>query len=250
MGARLAFEDQDRAAYVMESAALRSLLQSSESSILLMNGNSATHSHTSALSHICAMIAHFMSRLDFHVAHYFCGLHATDRPPRAGPIGLLASLNSQLARNKSDPIFGINPAQLREIDDTRVLIDILKALVCAEPRGVTFIVIDGISFLDRAAWSTDLEVIISTLRELVSTSECVLKVILTSPKEAMGIRHLLGSEEILYVPKEMVNGRRMGFGITQFESHMNHARERHYEKSIGKDSRDDDSDTSSDLEWE
>ena len=57
----------------------------------------------------------------------------------------------------------------------------------------------------------------SGLLDLVNSSHCILKVHITSPTVAVQVLQMMDEDEVLHVPKDIVNRRGMGFGAAQFE---------------------------------
>ena len=62
-----------------------------------------------------------------------------------------------------------------------------------------------------------MEDVVAGLQRLTQLPNVIVKVLITSPNIAVEVEQPLDEKDILHVLREMVNGRRQGFGAGQFE---------------------------------
>jgi hypothetical protein len=196
----LSIGDQDRAVYVMRSAALQIWLQETTSSALLVNGGAHSSGLRSPMSFISAKLAnslrearkHGPAKMDSKIIdlHFFCGEHSNwrdgEEDDMPGPASVINSLLAQLlTQYKLFDVASIKRLKDLEWHDLKAMGNILGKLLNQLPsRMMVFCIIDGLSFYDDDDMVEDLEKLVKKLISLTrrgSDENCIFKLLLTVP---------------------------------------------------------------------
>ena len=202
------YEHQGQAKWVMQQKVFQRWMLSKHSSFLFVNdedgsiGMDRITSVTILCASLCLCLQSMQKAL---VAQYYCSLHLTSRDHSSGPTRLLRSLIAQmLLQNTSYTISIQSPEALDliEASDFNALCVLFKQLLEQKPKEeVLFVIIDGIAHYDRHTWIGELRSFITMLQAMVSSSQSILKVLITGVKCKRSFQEAIPSHDTLRVPE-------------------------------------------------
>lgn len=196
---------QDRAGWILQSSEIANWLASEESSILVVNGNSAHHERDSAVSFFSAMLVHALLSSNSVVLHWFCGRNIS-----SGPHIAARSLLGQIVQAGVDHMPIPSAGTPRQLDDPRTVIALLSACITRQLEDTdVYCIFDSVSFYESRAWEDEMLLLYRELVAIVETcaSKHRLKVLMTSPMQStyMGTYQDDSDAVILSVP-DIVDG--------------------------------------------
>ena len=217
-GNALGIEDADRVKWVMRSSQLREWITSSQSKVLLINGNSDIGSEdVTATTFLSAKIVESLSKVELIVVlRFFGSLHAKKKDGvTADAAGLMKGVLSQLIMNDtySEQVLSAKE-ELQGLEDFDVegLCKAFRVLVGKlPPVTVLFLIIDGVSLYERAQRRKDflkaMKIIIQTMQECHNT---VFKLLLTCQGRSIFLKDYIKSSDVLTVPLD-IDGEGQGW---------------------------------------
>jgi hypothetical protein len=250
-GNMLKLSDQQRAAYLAKNPQFQAWLQSRLSDSLIIDGMGDV-TIVSPMSYFTAMFSQELRKVTNVVsASFFCGSSSKRAQNSSATSVLMRSLNSQLLANPllwpsldlgslSKNISNLNYSSPEESWD------LFSHLISRVKSSTTvYIIIDGIYWIEKSkSGCRELMAIMKQLRDLVENyshdaggAGVRLKLLITSPKASLHVKHLFAKEKHLSLPTDM---RGNELTLTQIQQ------QRHKRlKSNNKDS----SDSNTILAW-
>jgi hypothetical protein len=217
-GNDLTDDDVCRLSWIKKTPRLRSWLVDATSDALMVEGNIDTvpYAYTSALSFLCAEMAHlFEPILNTIVVSHFCGLAAQPGSKREGSAeAMMASLIGQLlegdgadalseARIDKTTFAGVEKGRLKALCET------FASLVLLLPKPWTVVcLIDTINFYETPGRLDGTLEAIEHLRKLAhkcKKSDVVFKLLVTEPKRCLHVAKLFSEQHRLIAPEDPVD---------------------------------------------
>ena len=198
---------QSQASAFMGSQHLQAWLTSNTSRCLFAQADSGDDNPISALSFVSGLLLQTLQTSEAALSlHYACGLH-TDRYRDAFPSaeGMLQSLLAQLLVGSQYENFSldfVDRSLFRGLENADLisLCTVFEGLIRQVPAStIIFLIVDGISFYETEDKVKGICYAISKLIELAETSDCVLKLLVTSPGMSGYVRKGFREEDILLV---------------------------------------------------
>ncbi|KAK0622613.1 hypothetical protein B0T14DRAFT_150650 [Immersiella caudata] len=231
-----------RAASLIQTPQIQSLLHSPQSGLVLADGHAdrAQMGRVSPVSYVCAMMAHAMQRQKNPVLVFFCGQHASsdDVDGLGGPQGLVRSLVSQLVlllvqngwmREGQEVPVGMSASvgadgmdwsgrgwEGQQGEEPGVTLGDLCEVLCwllgLVPTGVSvFCLVDGISYYEREFWREDYAIVMGMFGKAMQDVRLggFFKVLMTSPTASQGLPEGIPHERV------SLRGPRPGVGASE-----------------------------------
>jgi hypothetical protein len=201
--------DQQRAAWLMNSAQFQSWFKSGLSGTLVIDGMGEM-TPVSPMSYFCALLSQELSQIAVPLS-FFCGLHRAG-DSMSNVTAIMRSLISQLLANlfvrqnitlhfmSVDAIIGVQELRLD------FLCELFRKIISSLTSSAIFIIIDGISWFEK---EPHLEDLLGRLQNLVI--ECkttgmnngvILKLVITSPKASIHTKRLFPRDTQLVIPSD------------------------------------------------
>jgi hypothetical protein len=220
----LSLEDQDRAVYMMQSSLVKSWLQATKSSALLVNGYDHDSRMRSPLSFVSAKLSNALRQAQklgsasvespIIDLHFFCGEHKNwEDSLDNGPAGIFNSLLAQLlTQYKEFDLSLIKHLKKLDSSDTKALGIVFGKLLAQLPsKTIVFCIIDGLSFYDDDERTDDCEELakrLIRLTRLKGEGQCIFKLLLTVPValQLSAVDALDEELEVLRIPERLAKG--------------------------------------------
>jgi|SRR5450432_3444807 hypothetical protein len=220
-GNQLKPSEQQRAEWLTTNGKFQSWFTSGRSDILVIDGM-GDMTPISPMSYFCSLLSQQLSNIENAVPlTFFCGINrAGDEMGDA--TAMMRSLTSQLLINphtypKFDLRFMSFDAMMG-VKDLRLdfLCELFRRLIGSlSPNTAIFILIDGMSWFENEPRRNNLWFVMQKLQELVfecntveANGGCILKLLVTSPKMSMHVKHVFPREMHLVLPNEILgNGQ-------------------------------------------
>ncbi|KAI9700133.1 MAG: hypothetical protein M1820_006915 [Bogoriella megaspora] len=201
---------QCRATWLSHEDQFQQWLQSPESSLLAVDGNTEAYEAEaySPMSLFCSLLMESLQKKPgADVIGFFCGSHAEPSDETCGPEGLIVSLIAQLLQNYRFDFGFINSAgwyEQLERRDPRQLLKLLRELVQQLPPTVLFCLVDGVSLYEVGPWGDSTKALIAELQDMTDGRDLniVLKVLLTSGGVSRLASRMVGSDYYVWVPAD------------------------------------------------
>lgn len=214
-GRDLCDDDLSRLSWIKKSLRLRSWLVGDISDSLAIEGNIDTvpYAYTSALSFLCAEMAHLFEAIqNTIVVSHFCGLAAQPGSNRdAGAEAMMASLIGQLMENDGAEAFTdarIDKAVFHGVEKGRLeaFCEAFETLVLQLPSPWTVIaLIDTINFYETPARVDGMLEAITHLRKLAhkcKKHDVVFKLLVTEPRRSLYVAKEFSEQHRLIAPED------------------------------------------------
>lgn len=209
-----------RADWLMQSPAFQNWLTSRSPQCLMVDENnpSTVAERTSALSTFCATLSQALGKSSSAThLEFFCGLHTKSTDPLRGPQGIIRTLVSQLlARSPANIDWDLSRLAKTRTSVERLerfeldhLLSAFADLIRQLPFGTfLFILIDGVSFYERADILPYTQFLLRKLIELTQEEDvsAVVKVLVTGPTVSRRLGSLVPPQDRLMLPPEVPTG--------------------------------------------
>ncbi|KAH7091246.1 hypothetical protein FB567DRAFT_518271 [Paraphoma chrysanthemicola] len=193
--------------WVLQSSRFRHWVQTTESDVLLINGNLEDGmARITAMSLLCAMlVGSLRQQQGVYVLHYFCGTHNSRMDPTSGPSGMIRSLANQLLSMQQFDVHFIEYGQWKEAieaDSLSTMGRLFERLAEQVPAMMVFCIIDGISLFENETWCTELQLVINVLLQTTRNQElgAHVKLLFTCAAGSRALSSRLPRQNQLSVP--------------------------------------------------
>ena len=199
----------DRGHLLMHHWIFQAWMASGQSKSLLVDGNAGSAAErVSAMTVVCALLAHSLPSENAGIITYFCGLHTDPTDTLGGPCGILRAILAQVIH-----YYGVNLefVDSEEYDDfqrfdLRRLCIYLEVSIKKLPAGVVlFCMIDGISLYEKDGWLEGTCYALEIICDLTRDTEvsATFKLLVTSPLASRYMARYVQNEDHLVLPRDL-----------------------------------------------
>ncbi len=202
----------DRGHLLMRNRKFQAWLASGQSKRLLVDGNAESASErVSAMTVLCALLAHSLPNETASTITYFCGLHTDPADTLGGPCGILRAVLAQVIHTYDIHLDFLDSEEYDELQrfDLRRLCILLGVLIKRLPAGVVLIcMIDGISLYEKGEWLEGTCYALRMIGDLTRDPEipAIFKLLITSPLASRYIARYIQEEDHLVLPRDLCGG--------------------------------------------
>ena len=202
----------DRGHLLMHNRTFQAWLASGQSKRLLVDGNAGSASErVSAMTVVCALLAHSLPNETASTITYFCGLHTDPADTLSGPCGILRAILAQVIHTFDVCLDFVDSEEYDELQrfDLRRLCILLRVLMKKLPAGVVlFCMIDGISLYEKDEWLEGTCYALRMIADLTRDPEvsAIFKLLFTSPLASRYIARYVQEEDRLVLPRDLCGG--------------------------------------------
>ena len=199
----------DRGHLLMHNQRFQAWLASGQSKCLLVDGNAGSASErVSAMTVVCALLAHSLPIETSSTITYFCGLHTDLADTLGGPCGILRAILAHVVRTYNLHLDFVDSEEYDELQrfDLRRLCILLGVLMKKLPAGVVlFCMIDGISLYEKDEWLEGTCYALRMIGDLTRDPEvsAIFKLLVTSPLASRYIGRYVPEEDHLILPRDL-----------------------------------------------
>ena len=194
---------------LMRNRKFQAWLASGQSKSLLVDGNAESASErVSAMTVVCALLAHSLPNENATTITYFCGLHADLADTLGGPCGMLRCVLAQVIHTYDVHLDFVDSEEYDELQrfDLSRLCMLLGVLIKRLPAGVILIcMIDGISLYEKGEWLEGTCYALRMIGDLTRDPEvsAIFKLLVTSPLASRYIARYVQEEDHLVLPRDL-----------------------------------------------
>ena len=202
----------DRGHLLMHDRRFQAWLASAQSKRLLVDGNAGSASErVSAMTVVCALLAHSLRSEIASTITYFCGLHTDPGDTLGGPCGILRAILAQVIHVYDVHLDFFDSEEYDELQrfDLRRLCILLRVLMKKLPAGVVlFCMVDSISLYEKDDWLEGICYALRMIGDLTRDPEvsAIFKLLITSPLASRYIGRYLPEEDRLVLPRDLCRG--------------------------------------------
>ena len=202
----------DRSHLLMRNRTFQAWLASGHSKRLLVDGNAGSASErVSAMTVVCALLAHSLPNETSSTITYFCGLHTDPADTLSGPCGMLRATLAHLIHTYNVHLDFVDSEEYDELQrfDLRRLCILLRVLMKKLPAGVViFCMIDGISLYEKDDWLEGTCYTLRMIGDLTRDPElsAIFKLLVTSPLASRYMGKYVPEEDRLVLPRDLGKG--------------------------------------------
>ena len=202
----------DRGHLLMHNQRFQAWLASGQSKRLLVDGNAGSASErVSAMTVVCALLAHSLPNETSSTITYFCGLHTDLADTLGGPCGILRAILAHVIHTYDINLDFVDSEEYDELQrfDLRRLCILLEVLMKKLPAGVVlFCMIDGISLYEKDEWLEGTCYALRMIGDLTRDPEvsAIFKLLVTSPLASRYVARHVQDEDHLVLPRDLCGG--------------------------------------------
>ena len=209
----------ERGHLLMHNRELQVWLASGQSKLLLVDGNGGSASkRVSAMTFICASVAHSLPNKNASAITHFCGLHTDLADTLGGPCGILRAILAQLLEIHDvhvKPVDSEAYDELQRLDLPRLCMFLGAAMKKLPTEAVVFCMIDGISLYEKDDWLEGTCYALRMIGDLTRDPEvsAIFKLLVTSPLASRYVAKYVQDEDHLVLPPTNVEMMAFQSGI-------------------------------------
>ena len=202
----------DRGHLLMHHRTFLAWLASGQSKRLLVDGNAGSASErVSAMTLVCALLAHSLPSETASIFTYFCGLHADPADTLGGPCGILRAILAHAIRTYDVHLDFVDSEEYDELQrfDLRRLCILFGVLIKKLPAGVVlFCMIDGISLYEKDEWLGGTCYALRMIGDLARDPDvsAVFKLLITSSMASRYVARYVQDDDHLVLPRDLCGG--------------------------------------------
>ena len=202
----------DRGHLLMQHWTFQAWMASGQSKCLLVDGNAGSAAErVSAMTVVCALLAHSLPNETAGIITYFCGLHTDPADALGGPCGILRAILAQVILDYSVHLGFVDSEEYDDLQrfDLRRLCILLRVSIKKLPAGVVlFCMIDGVSLYEKDGWLEETCYALKTICDLTRDSEvsATFKLLVTSPLASRYMARYVQEGDHLILPRDLRGG--------------------------------------------
>ncbi|EQB47228.1 hypothetical protein CGLO_13651 [Colletotrichum gloeosporioides Cg-14] len=197
---------------VLQNERFARWLQSNMSEMLFINGRMQLNTEQEVtspftiLSCVLAQSVTKQSERNLSLLH-LCGQHSSPNGTHGGSIGMIRSLNSQLAHALDQEDVNLSGIDYKFVDGIKernadVLRYLFRLLLSAATGRAVFVLVDGVSWMEEGSQAHDFGDFVAFFRNLLNEMNnrrpgLILKVLLTNPSTSLHVHRWLPNDSIL-----------------------------------------------------